>query len=233
MRRTGLFTEIQPGEAPRAIPTIRALARALRDKDIHITRFTTNSSGGRFAQGLMLETLTNQITHAYFKGMPGFTRLRIFRDLVLGMAINENIFRDRENMRKSSDPWKYTEKMSADAADRLPNIYDKEVVSTLGRLASLGKLYMDAVGYARPSAIADAEAALLHQPSAKATYHFTSLDHLYPSIAECINAVGALDVATSEHTASGIEAIVSPGSHADHKYYPSARWACEAYALTR
>ncbi|MEK7561903.1 MAG: hypothetical protein AAB541_03515, partial [Patescibacteria group bacterium] len=190
IRKTGRFTQ-SSGEA---LPTLEALARALKAADFIISRFSANSAGGAHATALMAALPEGQVTHAYLKSRPNISNHKLGLAWGAGILIND-ILDDMKYDKASKDPWKLTGKMIDEAREFLPNIYSDEAENrhkTLRQKAGsshrIGKILTDLTAISRGGVEEDYPAeqdtvmALWKQPGALVTYHFPAHDRLYKQI---------------------------------------------------
>ncbi len=227
------------GDRPitKAIPTIRALKRALESKGVVTDRLSSNSSGANMLTALMYELPEGTVTHAYMKGRPNLVDQSAialgYRMLVLETRANN------KNKERSKDEWALIDEMVDEAKTKLKPVIDSIDAERLGKLAMVAKLRTDCVAYSRgpdprrkgrlPAAY-DSVRALHRQPDAKVTWHFTSRDRLYtvePHRPEqFIRYVSALS-----RDSNNVTGLVTNGSHADHTHIPSLRWSAEEFAF--
>jgi hypothetical protein len=245
IRQNGRFTR-DDGEA---LPTLESLARALKAAEFVITRFSTNSTGGAYATGLMAALPEGQVTRAYLKSRPNISNHPARVIWGLGMLIGD-IRDDRKFDKASKDPWKLTKEMVEIAEENLPKIYSDESENVhytfLQKAASshrLQKMLTDLTALSRGNTIDhpaawDTLRALQQQPDALVTHHFPESDKLYKNLPA--EAVGYLlttynlgRMAAAQVASGQIQALIMPGAHRDHTKYPGLRWAAENYAFAR
>lgn len=240
VKRYGRFTyDSFDGDRPitTAIPTVRALRRALESKGVVTDRLSSNSSGANMLTALMHELPEGTISHAYLKGRPNLVDQSAiglgYRMLVLETRANN------KNKERSKDKWKLTDEMVDEAKTKLEPFIDTIDEPRLGTLAMGKKLVSDCIAYSRGPvlsnngllpAASDSFRAMHRQPDAKVTWHFTTRDKLYTvepqRLEQFIRYVSALSPASS--TVTG---LVTNGSHADHTHIPSLRWSAEEFAF--
>src|SRR5260370_14640669 len=249
IRRTGRFTQ----EDGKALPTIAALKRVLDLGGYVITRLSTDSAGGAYVTALMRELPEGQVTHAYIKSRPNISEhgkgnLGNWQTYLWGLSILISDVLDDSRFRwASADPWKkkleYVAKQTA--RQRMTRIYAPESIREQRiqedvRTHGLNKMWTDMQTLSRggaaqshPAAV-DTAYALAKQPEALVTYHFPRNDRLYnllPEDAEIF--LREISHLGSFVTSGQIEALIMPGAHRDHTYYPSFRQSIESYAFQR
>lgn len=238
IRQTGRF--VRPtGEA---LPTVQALARALKAADYIITRFSTNSAGGAHATALMSALPEGQVSHAYLKSRPNVSNHDPGLLWGLGILIND-IRDDKKFEAESHDSWKLTPEMVKAAKTHMPEIYKSGRAKDLRRKAGgshkISKMLTDLQAFSNGGADKnypaqyDTRAAMQRQPDAKITLHFPVQDSLYNHIplevVEFINVLRGVGVAAI----GNLDALVMPGRHRDHTKYPRLRWSAENYTFSR
>lgn len=242
IKATGRFTyEEYDGKTQKtlAIPTVRALNRALQYADIHPDRLSANSAGCSFATALMYDMPEGQITHAYFKGRPNIAN---HRPLMLGyrMLVKENMLANKRNQAASKDEWALSDEAIEDANKRVqPTVAELDKnYSKLSVVKSIAKLINDGKAYSRGEATSgfspathDSLLALDKQGDTKATFHFSSNDQLYATNPAAIDRFIILSGSFGRQ--QSIVGIVTKGSHADHTHMPSLRWSAEAFAFNK
>ncbi len=258
LRETGRFTHEKPNGQPEALPTIQALAGALKANDLKIGRISANSAGGPLATALSLELPEDQLTHIHLKGQPNISERGLIRDMFFGMFIVENMINNPKNEKASQDPWKMSYQLKEEAETLLGNIHnvDEKEIALTG-LSYLTKLYTDTKAYSRGAAsmkdimvdrgspigpaVFDTRNMLARHPKLKTTFHFTKQDKLYRSFkndefhqfGDIERFLRHLRWSLHDKFAQDTEAILHDGTHADHTHYPSRRWAVENYAFKR
>lgn len=243
IRQTGRYTQ-RNGDP---LPTIAALGRALEDAELPITRFSTNSAGGAYATGLMRALPEGQVTHAYIKGRPNIAHHSHYLLWGFRFAHGNETDEDR-SIAQSYDTWCYDQPRVDEAEGQMPRIYSAdpsvnvthditEPVKTFG----LRKILTDAKALSRggdqltanPAAM-DTIKAIEQQPEMVTTFHFPLHDRLYPRMPADANRFLAQVHGMGQASVSrAVEALVMPGTHIDHKYFPALRWSVERYAFDR
>jgi hypothetical protein len=218
------------------LPTIQALGRALTNEGIGLRRLSANSGGGNTATALMAHLPEGSISHVYLKGRTGLVRHHPL-GLMVRMAILENFRSSKDNREHSVDPWKLDDRLwtlgERATQDKITELEKK--YQRLGRVTILSKLISDGVVLAKGTgkhsqspAIADTSHALHTQPDAQLTYHFSVKDRQYRQKFDMLtNFIKILN------QNGKVQGLFVPGTHADHTFTPSVRWAFETYAFNR
>ncbi len=232
----GRFTyEDQP------LPTLQAMARALKASDYLVTRLVASSAGAAVVTGLMSALDKNQITHACLKSRPNISNHPLpyawAETMAAGDYIDKKIY-----LQVSDDPWKRTDQMRAEAKPSLNNLYAHGTPKRFRKDHALNRLLTDAKTFSHGSlekadpAARDTVAALEHQQEAMMTLHFPYQDRLYSNpedIKRFVNQIYFLGKSVTNLAADQVEVLQTPGGHVSLSCYPALSWAIERYAFHR
>jgi hypothetical protein len=244
-RTEGRFTfENEDGETE-ALPSIQDLAQALRQEELLVTRFGTDSAGGNYATALGLAMPEGQITHAFLSERPGLINLSAFA-IAKGMLFDENMRNSKENraLGEQYDPMCLTDEMIDKAKQVFANAADapnmKEVAqnkiggfdAVMSLWTSLQALRRGPAGYKDPKA-QDTNAFLRNQPDVQVTFGIAEHDPLYrsPEIAR-LAAERLLQRLVVPSGKGDVAAVIIPGmTHAYNTHFPGLYHAIKSNAL--
>lgn len=223
-----------------ALPTVKALYRALLANDIEFDRLSANSAGGNLATALMFLAEEGTVTHCYQKGRTNLTHNNA---LAFGvrMLLMENLISGRKNKAASQDPYQLTDEMAEKAKKAFGPSVEKLQANgnQLGTMQAIGKLLNDGLAFSKgrghyglPPAAIDLRYATSRHPEAKTTIHVTGQDRQYKGQLGPLATTVAYAAEVSAQP-ENVQGLITPGSHADHTNTPSVRWSAESYAFNR
>jgi hypothetical protein len=247
IRKYGRYTWSDDGRIV-ALPTIQALSRALRHANIEPAALTADSAGTTTNRALAAHLPPGSIRYIYEKGTPGI-RDHNWLHLAAHMLIVENVLHSRTHRSTTRDPDAITPQLLAETQQALPNIYasntratSRASVRAVRQVHQIAKLLTDAQGFGRglhtgDPLINDTLIALQHQPEAMITYHCATHDPFIAGHvpAAIVSYLMRLDYLTRMNGTgrTKVNAVIVPGSHNDHAYYPALRRSVEHWAFTR
>lgn len=240
-RQTGRFTWEKDGRTE-PLPSIVNLHAALEKSGLSVTRIMgTDSAGGNYASALAVAMEEGQLSHAFFSERSGFVHLSI-PGIIGGMLVKENFINARKNRALSPDPERIDERKIERAVVALSEHEDtprreelrehkvvpKDKVASLW--TSMQALRRGPTDDSNPL-VADTNALLERQPTAKITFGLADRDPLYKNAERCGRAVREFLALIAVQDTPVRVVLIPEMTHAFNTHFPYLYQAIKKDAL--